>query len=100
MRALITLPTMCLRRSAFEVFINATFSDCDCSNYGSVDNDCDPCTRLCTCKPNVTGRRCDECEAEHYGIEGGEGCLRKYCCKQFNSYRPFDVISPKPTKFA
>ena len=46
------------------------FSDCECNMDGSVDNSCDISTGKCTCKPNVTGDKCDESTDGYFGFPG------------------------------
>ena len=52
------------------------FVDCDCDPTGSLSNICDEFGGQCQCKPNVIGRRCDQCAPQTYGF-GPNGCLRK-----------------------
>lgn len=35
---------------------------CDCHPYGIVDKQCDTTTGMCQCKPNIIGKRCDQCQ--------------------------------------
>lgn len=35
---------------------------------------CNQVTGQCHCKPNVTGVKCNECQAGYYNIESGKGC--------------------------
>ena len=46
------------------------FSDCECNMDGSVDNSCDINTGKCTCKPNVSGDKCDESTEGYFGFPG------------------------------
>lgn len=54
---------------------------CRCNALGSYGLTCDPVSRQCTCKPGVTGLRCDRCDANYWGLpriaDGNSGCLRK-----------------------
>jgi laminin, alpha 1/2 len=34
---------------------------CECSDYGSVNNICDPIDGKCTCQPNYVGKLCNQC---------------------------------------
>ncbi|XP_039250943.2 uncharacterized protein LOC120328499 [Styela clava] len=52
---------------------------CDCNVLGSLTADCDVCTRECVCKPNVVGRRCDQCAPGHYNISHSAGCTACKC---------------------
>ncbi|CAJ0952788.1 unnamed protein product, partial [Mesorhabditis belari] len=47
--------------------------DCDCDQTGSVSGVCNPRGGQCECKPNVVGRRCDQCAVGTYGF-GPSGC--------------------------
>lgn len=55
--------------------------ECVCNQLGSVRNGgaggrdvCDKVTGQCVCQPNVTGRSCDRCIADHWKLASGEGC--------------------------
>ncbi|GCB66795.1 hypothetical protein scyTo_0005035, partial [Scyliorhinus torazame] len=43
--------------------------NCDCSTAGTLNNDCQPDlnTGSCSCKPNFTGRFCNQCMPRHFG---------------------------------
>ena len=45
----------------------------------SAIGDCDRKTGQCLCLPNVKGRQCDACEANHWKIASGKGCERCDC---------------------
>uniref|UniRef100_A0A915PKZ8 Laminin EGF-like domain-containing protein n=1 Tax=Setaria digitata TaxID=48799 RepID=A0A915PKZ8_9BILA len=47
--------------------------ECNCDILGSINSTCDVLTGQCLCKFGVMGRRCDQCELEHYGF-GIDGC--------------------------
>ena len=34
---------------------------------------------FCRCKPHVTGRQCDTCEYNHWGINSDQGCTKCDC---------------------
>ena len=47
---------------------------------GSVDNSCDINTGKCTCKPNVSGDKCDESTEGYFGFPGEpEGIYNNLC---------------------
>ena len=48
-------------------------SACQCNPAGSVDLQCDVATGACSCKPNIAGLNCDQCEENKYNLEAG--CL-------------------------
>ena len=52
---------------------------CQCNPNGTV-GDCDPVTGTCTCRPLVTGSRCEQCEDEFWGLSQGLGCIPCDCC--------------------
>ena len=58
---------------------------CECNSTGSVLPACDPYCGQCSCKPNVTGRKCDKCFIGFYGFT--LGCLRMYL-----NYKVFKVV--------
>lgn len=47
---------------------------CDCDLQGSVSSMCDVRGGQCRCRPNVIGRRCDQCAPGTYGF-GPSGCV-------------------------
>ena len=65
------------------ILFNIThFKACNCNKYGTEDNsadNCDPETGICNCLPKVIGRKCDECAADHWKLEGGKGCISCNC---------------------
>ena len=65
-------------------------STCACNSLGSFSKTCDPMTHQCTCKPGVTGVRCDRCEPGFWGLklidEANVGC-QQCGCNIFGSMR-------------
>ena len=53
------------------------FTDCKCNERGSVSKSCDNNTGRCTCKPNIVGAKCDQCDDGYYGWSWPD-CERKY----------------------
>ncbi len=47
---------------------------CNCDPQGSVSSMCDVRGGQCRCRPNVIGRRCDQCAPGTYGF-GPSGCI-------------------------
>lgn len=56
------VPTPCLPRLA-----------CHCSTEGSLHASCDPRSGQCSCRPRVTGPRCDMCVPGAYNFPSCEG---------------------------
>nr|XP_031843946.1 laminin subunit alpha-1 isoform X2 [Nomia melanderi] len=52
---------------------------CRCSNLGSINTACDIVTGQCHCKPNVTGRQCDQCLTGFWGFASGAECVPCEC---------------------
>ena len=50
---------------------------CACNQTGSLSAECDQDTGVCSCKPGVSGRACNECAAGHYGFSSS-GCRGAY----------------------
>lgn len=49
-----------------------------CNQLGSYGPQCDANTRQCSCKPGVTGLRCDRCLVNYWGLfNGNSGCTRE-----------------------
>ncbi|XP_055362152.1 laminin subunit alpha-4 isoform X2 [Betta splendens] len=51
--------------------------ECECNMCGT--SSCDDRTGVCHCKPGVTGRLCDQCEAGYLGFSSCQGCRRCEC---------------------
>ncbi|XP_005744725.1 laminin subunit beta-2 isoform X1 [Pundamilia nyererei] len=51
---------------------------CECDPQGSLSGECDVVGGQCRCKPNVIGRRCDQCAPGTYGF-GVSGCTACDC---------------------
>uniref|UniRef100_A0A7N8Y1T9 Laminin subunit beta-1 n=1 Tax=Mastacembelus armatus TaxID=205130 RepID=A0A7N8Y1T9_9TELE len=51
---------------------------CQCDPQGSLSGECDKVGGQCLCKPNVIGRRCDQCAPGTYGF-GVNGCTTCAC---------------------
>uniref|UniRef100_A0AAY5KX69 Laminin, beta 2-like n=1 Tax=Esox lucius TaxID=8010 RepID=A0AAY5KX69_ESOLU len=54
---------------------------CQCDPQGSLSAECDRIGGQCHCKPNVIGRRCDQCAPGTYGF-GQYGCTACDCHSQ------------------
>uniref|UniRef100_A0A7N8X2B0 Laminin, beta 2-like n=1 Tax=Mastacembelus armatus TaxID=205130 RepID=A0A7N8X2B0_9TELE len=52
---------------------------CQCDPQGSLSGECDKVGGQCLCKPNVIGRRCDQCAPGTYGF-GVNGCTSESVC--------------------
>ncbi|XP_036024630.1 LOW QUALITY PROTEIN: laminin subunit alpha-2 [Onychomys torridus] len=52
---------------------------CHCNTNGSFSEICHTRTGQCECRPNVQGRRCDECKPETFGLQLGRGCVPCNC---------------------
>lgn len=68
---------------------------CTCNNLGTIgDRGCDPVSGECFCKRYVTGRNCDQCLPEFYGLsESDDGCLACDCDAGGSLDNHCDVIS-------
>ncbi|XP_062523104.1 uncharacterized protein LOC134197769 [Corticium candelabrum] len=55
--------------------------DCECDLNGSDPSFNGACnsTGYCNCKPNVFGKKCDQCEAGFYLLAGSNGCIECGC---------------------
>ncbi|KFD56293.1 hypothetical protein M513_02748 [Trichuris suis] len=54
--------------------------DCNCDADGSVEQGiCDIVTGQCSCRPHVTGQRCDRCETGFFNITSRSGCQPCIC---------------------
>uniref|UniRef100_A0A673CE11 Laminin subunit beta-1 n=1 Tax=Sphaeramia orbicularis TaxID=375764 RepID=A0A673CE11_9TELE len=51
---------------------------CQCDPQGSLSGECERVGGQCRCKPNVMGRRCDQCAPGTYGF-GVNGCTACEC---------------------
>ncbi|XP_016138604.1 laminin subunit beta-1-like [Sinocyclocheilus grahami] len=54
---------------------------CQCDRQGSLSAECDKVGGQCHCKPNVIGRKCDQCAPGTYGF-GPYGCTVCDCHSQ------------------
>ncbi|CAB1341121.1 unnamed protein product [Coregonus sp. 'balchen'] len=52
---------------------------CGCHEKGSYSGVCDLLTGRCTCKPNVVGEKCDQCQVGFHGLLNGQGCRECNC---------------------
>ncbi len=74
----VTFPSLHLRLPLVVISLcNLTlFPACECDPTGSYNGDCRALGGLCECKPNVIGRKCDQCAPGTYGF-GPNGCQSK-----------------------
>uniref|UniRef100_A0A8C1L0A5 Laminin, beta 2-like n=1 Tax=Cyprinus carpio TaxID=7962 RepID=A0A8C1L0A5_CYPCA len=56
-------------------------ASCQCDPQGSLSAECDRVGGQCHCKPNVIGRKCDQCAPGTYGF-GPHGCTVCDCHSQ------------------
>uniref|UniRef100_A0A8B9RKF8 Laminin subunit beta 2 n=1 Tax=Astyanax mexicanus TaxID=7994 RepID=A0A8B9RKF8_ASTMX len=54
---------------------------CECDPQGSVSSECDVRGGQCRCRPNIIGRRCDQCAPGTYGF-GPSGCRLCECSQE------------------
>ncbi|XP_053600524.1 laminin subunit beta-1 [Plodia interpunctella] len=68
---------------------------CTCNGLGTInERGCDPTTGNCFCKRHVTGRNCDQCLPEFYGLsEIDDGCTPCDCDVGGSIDRDCDVIT-------
>lgn len=68
---------------------------CTCDKLGTVnERGCDPLSGNCFCKRHVTGRNCDQCLPEFYGLsERDDGCLPCDCDLGGSFDKDCDVIT-------
>ncbi|XP_068627747.1 laminin subunit beta-1 [Battus philenor] len=68
---------------------------CTCNSLGTViERGCDPSTGNCFCKRHVTGRNCDQCLPEFYGLsDNDDGCLPCDCDVGGSIDKDCDVIT-------
>ena len=50
---------------------------CDCNTTGALSDQCDE-DGVCTCRPAITGEKCDMCLSDHWGFDE-DGCLPCDC---------------------
>lgn len=53
-------------------------ASCNCNPTGSFSSECDRLGGSCKCKPNVMGRKCDQCISSTWGF-GPNGCQACNC---------------------
>nr|XP_015824217.2 laminin subunit beta-2 isoform X1 [Nothobranchius furzeri] len=64
--------------SSMSAVINNGALSCNCDPQGSISSICDVRGGQCRCRPNVIGRRCDQCAPGTYGF-GPSGCIPCEC---------------------
>ena len=67
-------------------------SDCLCDPLGAVSGECDAITGQCTCRPGVTGLRCDQCLPGFAGMTSS-GCVPCSCDLSGSHNNTCDPIS-------
>lgn len=83
-----------------DFFFPPPCSACNCDPVGSVRDDCEQMTGLCSCKTGITGMKCNQCpngsKMGMAGCEKGEGevCGTQKCCstKSLGELRPEEGI--------
>ncbi|XP_060622491.2 laminin subunit beta-1-like isoform X1 [Anolis sagrei] len=65
---------------------------CQCDPQGSTSSVCHKLGGQCQCKPNVIGRRCDECVPGTYGF-GPYGCIPCACSLEGSASKICDPVS-------
>ncbi|XP_037540958.1 laminin subunit beta-1 [Nematolebias whitei] len=74
-----TLAEMCTKLiCSISSIIHDGALPCQCDPQGSVSGECEKVGGQCLCKPNVIGRRCDQCAPATYGFEAN-GCTACNC---------------------
>ncbi|KAL4656079.1 laminin subunit gamma-1 [Arapaima gigas] len=68
--------------------LNSYCSPCNCNPVGSLSTQCDNSGR-CSCKPGVTGDKCDRCQPGYHSLSEA-GC-RPCSCNPFGSTQECDV---------
>ncbi|XP_043080121.1 laminin subunit beta-2 [Puntigrus tetrazona] len=65
---------------------------CQCDPQGSTSAECDKVGGQCQCKPNVIGRKCDQCAPGTYGF-GPYGCTVCDCHSQGSAGHQCDPVT-------
>ncbi|XP_011475073.1 laminin subunit beta-2 [Oryzias latipes] len=65
---------------------------CQCDPQGSLSSECNQVGGQCRCKPNVMGRRCDQCAPGTYGF-GVSGCTACNCHPDGSSSHQCDPLT-------
>uniref|UniRef100_A0A3B5B749 Laminin subunit beta 2 n=1 Tax=Stegastes partitus TaxID=144197 RepID=A0A3B5B749_9TELE len=77
---------------SMSAIINDGALPCNCDPQGSVSSMCDVRGGQCRCRPNVIGRRCDQCAPGTYGF-GPSGCIACSCSLEGSVTRLCDKFS-------
>ncbi|XP_050314835.1 laminin subunit beta-1 isoform X2 [Anthonomus grandis grandis] len=73
------IPEVCkIYHGRISAYVFDGASACNCDPTGSLSNICSRLGGQCKCKPNVVGRKCDQCAQGYYGF-GPEGCTACDC---------------------
>ena len=76
------------------------FTDCNCSMTGANETSCHPETGQCSCRENVIGQHCEQCEINYYNFNSGAGCSSCDCNPTYSTSLQCDgntgVCSCKP----
>ncbi|XP_062396598.1 laminin subunit beta-2 isoform X1 [Sardina pilchardus] len=80
--------------TSMSAIINDGALSCQCDLQGSVNFECDSRGGQCRCRPNVIGRRCDQCAPGTYGF-GPSGCKVCECSAEGSQTRFCDRITGK-----
>ncbi|CAL8260666.1 unnamed protein product [Gadus morhua 'NCC'] len=78
--------------SSMSAVINDGALPCNCDPQGAASSLCDVRGGQCRCRPNVIGRRCDQCAPGTYGF-GPSGCKACGCSVEGSSSRLCDGSS-------
>ncbi|XP_030624313.1 laminin subunit beta-2 [Chanos chanos] len=88
-----TLAEMCTKLiCSISAYMHDGALSCQCDPQGSLSAECEKVGGQCRCKPNVIGRRCDQCAPGTYGF-GPYGCTACDCHSQGSLSHQCDPVT-------